>query len=206
MASKVTLGVDIQLADRERVWRKVRFVLNEPGLDVTSITSAHIPLARIRHPALDWWQETAWLDSCFLQLSTCVRGSTNLWWAVSCVCETSCRNIPSFISALGGWLSSFFLLFYFCQRRNFKVWKTITWEKEEIRKWIPIEYVYTEPGQVGIGRGLWQWKASKGCIFDPGTLVRTFPEDISGSPAPIVCSKIFIIVTHLFRYPKIRPA
>lgn len=31
-----------------RVWRKARFVLNEPGLEETCITSAYIPLARIR--------------------------------------------------------------------------------------------------------------------------------------------------------------
>ena len=70
MASKVTLAVHIQAADGERVWRKARFVLNEPGLVVTSVTSAHILLARIRLPALDQYQEVSWLDSGFPQLDT----------------------------------------------------------------------------------------------------------------------------------------
>lgn len=55
VASKVTLDINIQLAYGDRGWRKVRVVLNEPGLEVTYITSAHIPLARIRLPALDWY-------------------------------------------------------------------------------------------------------------------------------------------------------
>lgn len=54
LASKVTLGVDIQIADGDSV-EAGEFVLYDPGLEVTYITSAHIPLARIRLPTLDWY-------------------------------------------------------------------------------------------------------------------------------------------------------